>query len=574
MAHKGIKIASITVGAILFILLIFWLIGNMWITNIMDGFLRRELGQLESVYVDYKKLNVDIFKSSAQLDDVVFCTLPDSVLPEDEAGVKVKVDRMVFSGCNFIRILNRNELSLHHITLNHPEVVLNMPLEKSKEVEEDEEVEEVETKEEEVIEDLEDANEKTAILRELIVKSVRINDGSLRMRDITNKMTLQLDSLNVRGYELGYHFSEEGELTEDGELAGHMLYNDSLYSLSLSNLSFVSPDGLFRADIKKLHTANAGPLTISGLHAFNTCEKGSLSKLMGGVKVTWVNMSLNEITTSPVNLIRQALSETFELDSVHIAGNHSVILRDERYPAKEPFPMPQDILLGMDKKFVVNHVTGDFPGMEIQVLTTHLQNCGILHLGHLNMKMSNVSNVPQSHMNVVTDVAFGEDGIGKITMNMTMNKAANFDFAAHIKGLKGSMFSDFLHPLFGAELQCNINDLTTSYHANREEANGTFCMQYDSVNVHVFKEDAPYTLIAKRANAINMFAPMIIQKSNPRRPNTEPVSYEVHAKRDPMSHFVFFVMGPMMDGCMQTLLPGFVVKSIHKKQEKGEGMKM
>jgi hypothetical protein len=41
-----------------------------------------------------------------------------------------------------------------------------------------------------------------------------------------------------------------------------------------------------------------------------------------------------------------------------------------------------------------------------------------------------------------------------------------------------------------------------------------------------------------------------------------------------MSHFVFFVMGPMMDGCMQTLLPGFVVKSIHKKQEKGEGMKM
>lgn len=565
MAHKGIKIAGITVGAILFILLLFWLVGNMWISNILNGFLRKELGQLESVYVDYKKLDVDVFQSAIKLDDVVFCTMPDSVLPEDTPGVKAKVDRMVFSGCNFIRILNRNELSLQHITLNHPQVTLHMPIEKP---------EEPETKEEEVIEDLEDVNEKTAILRDLKVKSVRINDGSLRMRDVTNKMTLQLDSLYVRGNGLGYHFSEADEMLEDGELAEYIFCNDSLYSLSMSNIRFVSPDGLFRADIKKLHTANAGPLTISGLHAFNTCEKGSLSKLMGGVKVTWVDMSLDEITTSPINLIRQAMRDTFELDSLHIAGNHSVILRDERYPAKEPFPMPQDILLGMDKKFVVNHVTGEFPGMEIQVLTTHLQNCGILHLGHLDMAVSNVSNVPQSRMNVVTNAAFGEDGLGKITMNMTMNKAANFDFAAHIKGLKGSMFSDFLHPLFGAEMNCNIHDLTTSFRGNRDEVKGTFCMQYDSLNLHVFKEDAPYTLIAKSANAINMFAPMIIQKSNPRRPNTEPVSFEVHAKRNPMNHFVFYLMAPMMDGSMQTLLPGFVVKSIHKKQEKGGGKMM
>lgn len=564
MANKGIKIAGITVGAILFILLIFWLLGNMWITNIMDGFLRKEIGKLESVYVDYQKLDIDIFKSSATLDDVVFCTRPDSVLPEDSTGVKFKVDRMVFSGCNFVRMLNRNELSLHHITLNHPEVVLHLPLDKP---------EKPETPEEEVIEEVEDVNEKAAILRDLIVKSVRINDGSLRMRDVTNKMMLQLDSLKVRGYGIGYHFGENGELPEDDVLTGHMLYNDSLYNLSLSNFSFVSPDGLFRTDIQKLQTANAGPLTISGIHAFNTCEKGSLSKLMGGVKVTWVDMSLKEITTSPVNLIRQALAETIELDSMHITGNRSVILRDERYPAKEPFPMPQDVMLDIKKTFAVNHVTGDFPAMEIQVLTTHLQNCGILHLGHMDLVVSNVSNVPQTRMKAVANAAFGEDGIGHITMDMTMNRAANFDFAAHIKGLKGSMFNDFLHPLFGAELQCNIHDLTTSYHGNRDEAEGTFCMLYDSVNVHVFKEDAPYKPIAKNANAINMFAPMIIQKSNPRQPNREPMSYEVHAKRDPMSHFVFYLISPMMDGCMQTLLPGFVVKSIHKKQEKG-GAKM
>ena len=564
MASKGIKIAGITVAAILFILLVFWLLGNMWITNIMDGFLRKELGQLESVYVDYKRLDIDILKSEAKLDDLVFCTMPDSVLPEDSTGLSMKVDRMVFSGCNFVRMLNRNELSLRHITLNHPEVVLHLPIEAPKPPK---------TKEEEVIEDVEDVNEKTAILRNLIVKSVRINDGSLRMRDVTNQMSLQLDSLYVRGYSLGYHFGEEGDAPEEGVLTGHMLYNDSLYSLSLSNLSFVSPNGLFRTDIKKLRTANGGPLTVNGLHAFHTCEKGSLSKLMGGVKVTWVDMSLDAITTSSVNLIRQALAETFELDSIHIAGNHSAIMRDERYPAKEPFPMPQDVLLGLKKTFTVHRVTGDFPGMEIQVLTTHLQNCGTLHLGHIGLDVSSVSNLPESRMHAVANAAFGEDGHANINLNMLMNRAGNFDFAAHFKGLKGTMFSDFLHPLFGAEMHCNIHDLTTSYHGNRDEINGTFCMLYDSVNVHVTKEDAPYTLIAKNANAINMFAPMIIQKSNPRQPNAEPASYDLHTQRDPMRNFAFYLINPILDGCMQTLLPGFIVKSIHKKQGKG-GEKM
>ena len=193
MANKGIKIAGITVGAILFILLIFWLLGNMWITNIMDGFLRKELGKLESVYVDYGKLDIDIFRNSARLEDVVFCTRPDSVLPEDSTGLKVKVDKMVFSGTNFVRMLNRNELSLHHITLDRPEVTLHLPLDKPAGPE---------TPEEEVVEDVEDVNEKTAILRNLIIKSVRINDGSLRMRDVTTKMAMQLENLDVRGHGL------------------------------------------------------------------------------------------------------------------------------------------------------------------------------------------------------------------------------------------------------------------------------------------------------------------------------------------------------------------------------------
>ena len=564
MANKGIKIAGITVGAILFILLIFWLLGNMWITNIMDGFLRKELGKLETVYVDYDKLDIDVFRNSARLEDVVFCTMPDSVLPEDSTGLKLKVDRMVFSGCNFVRILNRNELSLRHITLTRPEVTLHLPLKKPAQPE-------VAAKPEVAEDTLAEASEDAGtapILRKMIIGSVRINDGSLRMRNVTNKMSLQLDNLNVRGYDLGYHFGEEGQLPEDEVLTGHVLYNDSLYRLSLKNFSFVSPDGLLRADIEELDTRDGGPLHVQGIHAYNTCKKGELADKKGKTQVAWIDVSLAELTTTPVSLLRQAVERNFHIDTVRIKGEEVHLMKDVRYPPQKPYPMPQDELLKMDIPFHVACVLMTAPAMNVEVVTTHLQNCGALEMRHVDMTATNVTNKHGETMKSVVHSDFGHGGACKIQLNMKMDKAAHFDFQAHMKDLKGSTFNKFLHPLFGAEIACNINSINTAYAGNRDSVAGTFCMQYDSMRVEVFKEDAPYEAIAKNAGVINFFAPMIVPQSNPRNPKSEPITYNVHATRDPQHNFPVYLIAPMMDGLMQTLLPGFVVKMIAKKQDK------
>ena len=553
MDKKGLKIAGITLGAVMIVVLVIWLFGSMFLTNVVDSFLHKELGQLSGVYVDYKNLHVG--QSSITADDVVFCTSPDNVLQDDSTGTSVHIDRIAVRGCNFIHMLNRNQLDIRSITLTRPVVVMHTPVERH------------EAPIPESVQDS-DSTAQASVMKNIVVRTIKIEDGSFRMKDVSNRMALQLEGLCVRAHGLGYHFGDDNDVPEGESAEGHILYNDSLYELSLKNFSIVSPDGLMCVEVGELSTKDAGPLLVQGIHAYNTCKKGELAEKKGKIQVDWIDVSLAELTTTPVNLLRQAVERNFHIDTVRVKGDVLHMMKDARYPAPKPYPMPQDELLKMDFPIEVACVLMTAPTMNVEVVTTHLQNCGALEMRDVDIRATNVTNRNGETTKALIHSALGHGGDAKIRLNMKMDKAAHFDFQADMTGLQGSTFNQFLHPLFGAEIACNIHSINTAYAGDRDSVAGTFCMQYDSMRVEVFKEDAPYAAIARNAGAINFFAPMIVPKSNPKPGKAEPITYNVHATRDPQHNFPVYLIAPMMDGLMQTLLPGFVVKMIAKKQDK------
>ena len=555
MASKGLKITGVVCSIIVVVVLLVILFGDIWLSNTVDKFLRSEFSKINTAYVDFGDLDIRIGQRSVTMKDVSFCTSPDNVLQEDSTGVRLHVDKVSFSGFQFVRMLNRKEIDIHEIALKKPDIELHLPLEGHG-----------------MSKDLADtlardtAQLKSALLRNIIARTVSVSDGHVQVCDVSNQMRVEMEDINLQVHGFGYHFGDTSFTPEDEVLEGHMLYSDSLYSFSLRNFSFLSPDGLSRIDIGELSTKNAGPVNIREIHTYNTCAKGELAERMGKTNVAWTDIRINEITTSPVNLIRQAMARNIEIDSIHIDGEKVHYLRDARYPAKKPFPMPQDEVLAIKIPVLVKQLNMQVPDVQVDVLTTYLENCGTLEFKHMNMSMSNITNREGSKMHGDARMRIGKDGEVFMQFNMTMNRAANFDFSAHVTGLDGSMFNDFSYPIFGAEMQCQIHDVTTSCAGDRNEMKGTYCMQYDSIHVRISKEDSPYQLISKNAGVINLFAPMILPKSNPKRHGDQPLAYDVYAKRDPMSTFEFYLISPILDGSMKTLLPGFVVKHMQKKQ--------
>jgi len=561
MKNKGLTITGIILAAIAAIVVIVVLCGDAWLTKSMDSFLRKELSSLPGNYANFSTLNIRLAQRTITLEDVEYCSSKDNILPEDSAGMRVHIDRLSIRGFRFFHMIQHKELDIRKLSVEGPDVLVQLPIKKPEPVPVDStEMEEIEQAE--------------SNLRNIIVQTISVLNGRFRMRDITNNLEIYLDSLNVNLHDIGYHFGDSTYIPENEARLDNFLYNDSLYTLSLRNFTFVSDDSLVQADVKYLRTQNAGPVVMRGVHAFNTCNKGELAYRKGQIPVVWMDAMLDEIATSPVNLIRQGVAREFVIDSINIAGNRVHVLQDQRFDAKKPFPMPQDELLGLEVPFVVNTVSSFFPRIDVEVLTTYLENCGALELLNVDAKMFNVTNKLDEQLLADVHSQFGHGGTGHIIMSLKMDKAAHYSLMMHCQDLKGSTFDKFIHPLFGADLQCNIHEMQTNYAGDREGVKGDFCMRYDSLKVHVTKEDAPYAAIAKHAGAINVFASMIIKPSNPRKAGEEPRVYTIEAKRNPMLQFPVTLLMPMMDGIMQTLLPDFAVKIVHKKQaEKAKGKK-
>lgn len=498
-------------------------------TKFVNRRLQAALRSNDKYQVTYSSLAVMLVSHTVELRDVTFSIAPDSI-QGTEAPLHAHVKYVAIRQYNLIKLLKERQLHVNKIAIHDPEITLNLPMPK-----------------------LTDTIPANIPLKGIEVGHVKVKGGSVKLSNTGDQMRFAMDDINLSVYDIGYDLQSAA-----------LTYNDSTYRLELSNLDLTTPDGLFRIQLNSLETEDAGAVVAKNLHCFHTVSKTSLADKMGKVPATWTDANITSITTSPVNIFRQIHAGQIDINSVRVEGQKVLIFRDVRYPSKKPYPIPQDILLAMKMPLHLQTVQLTLPQLDIELRTQNIGK-GLLTVKNANGKLTNITNRRGEKIHAQLHAELSGGGVGDVTMNMKMDKAGHFDFAADCKDVSGSSFNQFMHPLFGMEASIVVNSLTTSYAGDRHRAEGTFCMTYDDIQVHVFKEDTPYQLIAKNAGAINAFAPVVLQRHNPRIIGQRPQSYRVSKNRDKMKDYSDYLMGPLLDGVLKTMLPGYLVKTIDKQ---------
>lgn len=540
----GIVIASV---ALLLSLTVFIL--NMWATSTVDSTLRRQFATINAHYVAYSDIDIYLGRRLVVLKDFVFSTSLKDTLADTDTGFRVSVKRATIRGVSLYKLFKSGELEIGKVVLEQPEILLQRSKDNlSGEVQKAEQAERTVIARKFLI-------DLKKFLNKALVLKTEVEDGKFHLRHIDDKMDLAVEDFRITAYDVGYHLKDST-----------VLYNDSLYMVSLNDFRFLSPDGLFCTEIDNVTTEDAGKIFAGKIHAYHTAKKSSFADRMGKVPVTWADVRLKELQTSPVNVIRQIISGEVNIDSISVKGDKVNIYRDVRYQPKAPYPMPQDKLLSVTMPLYVGNLALKLPQFDVELTTLHLNNCGAMRMRETVATVKNITNKAGEVISVKLNTKLN-GGKGDVQMKLKLNKAANLDFAAHITDIQGSSFNNFLHPLFGVKIDCDIRDITTRYSGDRNKLSGDFCMQYKGMKVKVLKDDAPYSAISKSAGAINFFAPMIVPQSNPRVVGKEPVKYTVEHERNVMRNFTTYVIMPMLDGFQQTLLPGFIVKIIKEKQQ-------
>lgn len=380
-------------------------------------------------------------------------------------------------------------------------------------------------------------------------------------------MEIGLGALEMEARGVGYNLMDSA-----------VVYNDSLYSLELSDLHFVTPDSLTAIDMQHFYTKNAGPLEIAGLHVFNTVDRRELAVRKGKIPETWADMHLDEIVTSPVNVIRMALAKLVAIDSVHVISHQGgAIFRDARFPAKEPYPMPQEVIRACPIPLAIGNVAVGVDKLDIEIATTYV-NSGNLSLSDMKVEIKDVSNKRGAAIRCLIHDAH----IGKSRSNgsfiMHLDDKCNFETKVQVRGFELSNLDSLLCPLVGLTAKAEVDTLRAHVFGDKERSHGDFCMIYHDFSVEVHKnENIPYRFITKNAGFVESFANTMLPKSNPSGLATAPRAYKVEWKRDVMSPFPLYMFGPLIDGAVKTMLPGLFVhdkikdnknNKTHKNQKK------
>ncbi len=409
-------------------------------------------------------------------------------------------------------------------------------------------------------------------------KEKKVSIGEIAVRDANadinlNNNHLTLEELDLKVFDISYVLPDSIKSFDINNLH----YNDSVYSINLNNFHCNLKEAAYQLSVAQLKTENAGPINITGISGNCTINKHQYADFKGKVPATWSEFNLERVKTSPINIIRTALNKAVEIDTIYINGNRAHIFRDVHYKPKEPCPMPHEALLNIPIPLKINSIQASLKQLLIE-LTLNGKAEGQLNINNIQAKVNSVSNTANNTMFATAKAKVEKNATVNAKFTLTLNKQNNFTFNVEAKNAQGSDFYNFLFPLFGAQLTTNISEINMSYKADKNIAKGNFLMVYDGFKVHLDKDNIPIEKLSRYTGIINTIAPAILLDKNPRVRNKEPQGYEVAWKRDPMQNFGVFMMGPLIDGIMQTLVSQNIYKTINKaiekkRQERASGVK-
>ena len=517
----------------------------------IDGFVEKKVTEHiqtqmadSPLTLEWSDLNIRMIHGSVSVEGLhIELVKPDS-LGQDSAYVKLHVQHLYAGHVNWLKMARQRVLHLDCINVSQPVLTTRSPEEAMK-----------------LLEDLpQDTAQQQVPISAIELERFKIENASGDVTNITDKLHLSLDSLNLTLHDLAFTFADTS-----------FTLCDSVYLFDVRNLLYCSEDGLTRAEVKRVHTTDAGPIYVEGIEGGNTDKPQEHAHHMGNVAATWMQFSMRDIHTSPINLFRTAKNKELKLDSIRISGNSMTIYRDDQYLAQETYPMPQEDMMKSEMPFLIDRIHIDMNKFAVN-LTNNGKGIGSLAFKDNNILMQNVTNKEGSVVTTKYTGRLSDGGKVKVGMDMTVNNACSFHFVQDITNTHGATLTDFTVPLMGVALGATIHSVHLDCTGNKNTLSGTFCMQYDSLTMHV-EEDSPLEDLAKAAGIVNLFAPMVLQKQNPRHPGQPAESLEVKATRNPWKPFPFYFMEQTTGGIVRTILPKGIAESVIKAQQKADQAK-
>ena len=201
------------------------------------------------------------------------------------------------------------------------------------------------------------------------------------------------------------------------------------------------PDGSKDLSACNLYTENGGALTLGKTRLRDLVSSKKMADKVHD-QITWIDLSLNRLCTSPVNPIHKALDKDWTLDSIYVDVRRMHAIREGEYPPKSPFPVPQQVLMKIPAKFEVRTVKADVHEVFVELTMTGKQY-GKLTLNDISADLNNVSNkknaVWTNHVSAPI-----EKGHLEAMLAMHMNQQGLFDCEIHGENFNLGLLNTFI----------------------------------------------------------------------------------------------------------------------------------
>ena len=476
-------------------------------------------------------IRISLLTGTATIDDLRFTHNGPAIKGSaHNPGVEVHVEHIEVGHVFFYKLIHKEAL-VYSIRVIHPEMELWLD-------EAHPELSFPEFKQDSTVKN------PIAPLKCAELMNLYIDGADMKMHSTRTSLDLEVEDCSLSLCDLAY------------DTAFH--YCDSLYSIALNRASILLPDSSMRIETNDLSNMDGGPLRIGKTLIAHTMGRTQLGEMVQE-PTTWIKMRMDSLKTSSFPLIRKALTQDYTLPRVEVFFEHMDILRDLRYPAKEPFPMVQEAFMSINPIFLVQEADVHIPKINIGLMSTDI-NCGTLQIRHIRAKAMNITNRRNAIMRLKGSCPI-EKGKMHIEMNFTINKNCDFETRIHAQNVNASFLNTLVRPLVGMTCDLPIDTFDTHYSGNKTEAAGQFRLLYHGLEVKVHKEDnIPYKIVTRNADVINSAVHTLLPKSNPSTAHSQPRAYNTQWKRNVWMPTELYLFGPCIDGVKKTLLPGLYIK--------------
>lgn len=532
--RKSVKIALWVVGGILIAAVVALISVDIWASGVANKAIQKSIAKVEGseTVMRVGSIQVGLLSGMVNVQDIYLASDTgtfDTSEPRKQPGMEVYVPNVTFELINYYKLFRYRQLDLHGITVFEPHIVVWLD-EKNPEAC-------VPVFPKDTTFDIAKA------LAGIDLGRVRVQRASGELKSVRTSLHAKADSLSVKVRDLQF-------TTADMQFA----YNDSSYEFSVDKIYLLLPDGSKDLSVSNLRTEDSGPVMLGTTRVRDLFSNTKMAK-KAKEPITWIDLTVSELRTSPINPIRKALAKDFTLDSVFVDVHRMHVVSDQRFAPKRPVQTPQKVLMQIPAVFEVGNVHAFVHTINIG-LTLNGEQYAKLQLKDITADLKQVTNRKNATWTNYVSAPMGEGRI-EASFAMHMNRESEFDTELYGENFDLGVLNPFIRPITGLTFDSHVDRLEACYKGNGSVADGEFLMMYHGLDVAFHKDDqVSVDIIKKYGKTIEGFANNLVPKSNPTAVDPEPRRYKVQWKRDEWKQYPLFIFGPCIMGVVETMLPG------------------